>query len=85
VLPFLSYLNSKHSNIQFTHELENNSSLPFLDVNVMRSNGSFTTSVHHKCSTKISKELLMRTTFSTRSDERLLMTCYMYPFKLSSK
>jgi hypothetical protein len=36
VLPFLSYLNSKHSNIQFTHELENNSSLPFLDVNVMR-------------------------------------------------
>ena len=49
VLPFLSYLNSKHSNIQFTHELENNSSLPFLDVNVMRSNGSFTTSVHHKC------------------------------------
>ena len=49
VLPFLSYLNSKYSNIQFTHELENNSSLPFLDVNVMRSNGSFTTSVHHKC------------------------------------
>ena len=49
VLPFLSYLNSKHSNIQFTHELENNSSLHFLDVNVMRSNGSFTTSVHHKC------------------------------------
>jgi hypothetical protein len=49
VLPFLSYLNSKHPNIQFTHELENNYSLPFLDVNVMRSNGSFTTSVHHKC------------------------------------
>ena len=49
VLPFLSYLNSKHSNIQFTHELENNSSLHFLDVNIMRSNGSFTTSVHHKC------------------------------------
>ena len=49
VLPFLSYLNSKHSNIQFTHELENNSSLPFLDVKVIHSNGSFTTSVHHKC------------------------------------
>ena len=28
--------------------LKKNSSLPFLDVNVMRSNGSFTTSVHHK-------------------------------------
>ena len=49
VLPFLSYLKSKHSNIQFTHELENNYSLPILDVNVMRSNRSFTTSVHHKC------------------------------------
>jgi hypothetical protein len=32
VLPFLSYLNSKHPNIQFTHELENNSSLSFLDI-----------------------------------------------------
>ena len=48
VLPLLSYLNSKHSNIQFTHEFENNSSLPFLDVKVMRSKGSFTTSVPHK-------------------------------------
>jgi hypothetical protein len=30
VTPFLSYLNSKHPNIQFTHELERNSCLPFL-------------------------------------------------------
>jgi hypothetical protein len=44
----LSYLNSKHPNIQFTHELENNSCLPFLDVKVIRSNGSFATTVHHK-------------------------------------
>ena len=44
----LSYLNSKHPNIQFTHELESNSCLPFLDVKVIRSNGSFATTVHHK-------------------------------------
>ena len=48
VTPFLSYLNSKHPNIQFTHELESNSCLPFLDVKVIRSNGSFATTVHHK-------------------------------------
>ena len=40
VTPFLSYLNSKHSNIQFTHELESNSCLPFLNVKVIRCNGS---------------------------------------------
>jgi hypothetical protein len=44
----LSYLNSKHPNIQFTHELESNLCLPFLDVKVIRSNGSFATTVHHK-------------------------------------
>jgi hypothetical protein len=30
LLHILSYLNSKDPNIQFTHEFENNSSLPFL-------------------------------------------------------
>jgi hypothetical protein len=48
VTPFLSYLNSKHSNIQFTHELESNSCLPFLNVKVIRCNGFFATTVHHK-------------------------------------
>jgi hypothetical protein len=48
VTPFLSYLNSKHPNIQFTHELESNLCLPFLDAKVIRSNGSFATTVHHK-------------------------------------
>ena len=48
VIPFLDYLNSKHPNIQFTHELENNGSLPFLDINITRTNGHFSTSVFHK-------------------------------------
>ena len=44
VIPFLDlvdYLNSKHPNIQFTHELENNGSLSFLDINITRTNGRF--------------------------------------------
>ena len=45
---FLDYLNSKHPNIQFTHELENNGSLSFLDINITRTNGRFSTSVFHK-------------------------------------
>ena len=48
VIPFLDYLNSKHPNIQFTHELENNGSLSFLDINITRTNGRFSTSVFHK-------------------------------------
>ena len=31
-------------NIQFTHELENNGSLSFLDINITRTNGRFSTS-----------------------------------------
>ena len=48
VVPFLDYLNSKHPNIQFTHELENNGSLSFLDINITRTNGHFSTSVFHE-------------------------------------
>ena len=48
VIPFLDYLNSKHPNIQFTHELENNGLLSFLDINITRTNGCLSTSVFHK-------------------------------------
>ena len=48
IIPFLDYLNSKHSNVQFTHELENNGSLSLLDINVTRTNGRFSTFVFHK-------------------------------------
>ena len=37
VTPFLTYLNSKHKNIQFTLEKEANSSLPFLDILITKS------------------------------------------------
>ena len=48
VQPFLNYLNSKHDCIKFTCEVESNKTLPFLDVNLHRSNRSFVTSVYRK-------------------------------------
>ena len=44
---FLDFINSKHPNINFTMELENNNSLPFLDVLVSK-NDVVTTSVYRK-------------------------------------
>ena len=45
---FLNYLNSKHDKIKFTYELEVNQSLPFLDININRSDGCFSTNVYRK-------------------------------------
>ena len=44
----LFYLNSKHSNIRFTCEIEKDRSLAFLDINVYRGNNKFEISVHGK-------------------------------------
>ena len=45
---FMDYMNSKHANISFTDEIENNNSMAFLDVLVTRSDGSFVTSLYRK-------------------------------------
>ena len=45
---FLSYLNHQHPNIFFSSELEKNGKLPFLDIEITRSNGKFSTSVYRK-------------------------------------
>ena len=45
---FLCYLNSKHPNIKFTIETENEKKLPFLDVLVTCSENGFLTSVFRK-------------------------------------
>ena len=47
VEPFLRYLNSRHKNIKFTFEVEQNGVLPFLDIRVRRAQ-SFHTSVYRK-------------------------------------
>ena len=41
---FLSYLNRQHPNIFFSSELEKDGRLPFLDIEITRSNGRFSTS-----------------------------------------
>ena len=48
VQPFLDYLNLKHPNIKFTHELEKQSSLSFLDVLVKRTSDGPETSIYRK-------------------------------------
>lgn len=46
---FLDYLNSKHPNIEFTSEIEQDGKkLPFLDLDVTKTENSFSTSVYRK-------------------------------------
>ena len=45
---FLEYLNSQHPNIKFTHEVEENNSLAFLDVLVIHDGNGFATNVYRK-------------------------------------
>ena len=45
---FMDYMNSKHENISFTDEIENNNSMAFLDVLVSRNDNSFSTSLYRK-------------------------------------
>ena len=45
---FLEYLKSQHPNIKFTHEVEENNSLVFLDVLVIHSGNGFATNLYRK-------------------------------------
>ena len=45
---FVYYMNSKHKNINFSFETENEKQVSFLDVNVFRENGKFVTNVYRK-------------------------------------
>ena len=45
---FLEYLNSKHRNIEFSSEVENDNKLPFLDIEITRTENGFQTSVYRK-------------------------------------
>ena len=45
---FQKYLNSRHKNMKFTVEIENNYTLSFLDIKVSRSENKFITSLYRK-------------------------------------
>ena len=45
---FLNYLNRQHPNIEFTQELEENNSIPFLDILVTHVENGFTTNLYRK-------------------------------------
>ena len=48
VKKFLKYMNSRHRNINFTYEEEQNNTLAFLDIKITREGGKFVTSVYRK-------------------------------------
>ena len=45
---FRNYLTKQHKNIKFTSEIEENSSLSFLDIKISRENNKSVTSVYRK-------------------------------------
>ena len=45
---FNKYLSSKHPNINFSLEKENDRHLSFLDINIFREKGKFVTNVYRK-------------------------------------
>ncbi len=45
---FRDYMNQQHKNIEFTSEVEQDDKMPFLDVDILKSNGKFNTSIYRK-------------------------------------
>ena len=80
---FLEYLNNKHTNIEFTSELEENHVLPFLDINICNSEDGFITSVYRK---KTFTGLLSNFTSATpmKYKMNLIMTLVTRAYKICS-
>ena len=48
LVKFKEYMNNRHPNMHFTSETEENNTLPFLDINIIRDDNSFMSSVYRK-------------------------------------
>ena len=57
---FKKYFSSKHSNIKFSLEKENDGRLSFLDINIFREKGKFVTNVIGK---RLSVVLILRASY----------------------
>ena len=76
---FLSYLNNKHSNINFTVEHEKDCQLPFLDILLTRQNNNISTSIYRKPTfTGLGLNFLsfVPDQFKTNAIKTLLYRCY---------
>ena len=70
------YLNSKHTNIRFTCEIEKDRFLAFLDINVYRGTNKFETSVH--CKSTFSGVYTNYTSFIATEYKSSLITTLLY-------
>ncbi len=77
------YLNRQHPNISFTSELEKDGKLPFLVVDITRSNGKFSTSIYRKST--FTGLFTNFHSFIPLAYKRSLVSCILYRiFKLCS-
>ncbi len=73
---FLKYLNHQHPNISFTSELEKDGKLSFLDDDITRSNGNFSTSVY--CKPTFTGLFTNFHSFIPLAYKRSLISCLLY-------
>ena len=73
---FFNFINTQHSSIKFTMQLESNNCLPFLDVNVKVINNKFVTSVHTKQTN--TNLLLNYSAFCPNSYKIGLIKCFLH-------
>ena len=76
---FKKYLSSKHPNIKFSLEKENDGRLSFLDTNTVRDKGKFVTNAYRKktfSGVHTNFNSLITETYKTSLIESLLFRCF---------